>query len=299
MLFQLAIAMFVSIQVPTTHGHGLVRRISDNSIVEPTVESKLKSGKAEKGKSYEEDYREEPLSMIDTDESASSPFANLTPEPRSVSIENKERPDDHWNNGATSISSTNGGTIKFDVPEDTQVGDTLFLFLSRSDSYLPLHIDQWTRGTECFKSFNKQDVCMRAAHCVKRDGPYCLQFDNESSGGDGRDLATVVFYRHVEEEDPGCWTLDLRGKTTVWAIVTAIPNVNRVQPIFRTNGTSCDVSTSDIQCLYRICVSSLICFYSTFSAGLMGECVPLCLRVSSNSTPADDYSASQLLSNFL
>ena len=44
----------------------------------------------------------------------------------------------------------------------------------------------------------------------------------------------------MRAEDPGCWTVELPGKSTVWAIVTAIPAVNRDRPIFRKQGASCD-----------------------------------------------------------
>ncbi|KAK1743622.1 hypothetical protein QTG54_005219 [Skeletonema marinoi] len=168
-----------------------------------------------------------------------APSAELIPEPRFFSIGNVNLAEE-WNHGATAVTAANDGTIKFYAPADTKVGDTLFLFLSRTDGLLPLRIDQWSRGAECFKSFNRQDSCFRAADCVKRDGPYCLEFDEELGGGNGRDLGTVVFYRHVTEDDPGCWTVELPGKTTVWAIVTAIQGVNRDRPIFRTSGTSCD-----------------------------------------------------------
>ena len=235
MLLKLAVAILASSQLPAAHGAGFVRRATttDNS-------------KADKDSSFDTD-EEEPLGLADMQAIPSeiietNSVAEFTPEPRSFPIGNFSQAD-QWNHGTTAVTSANDGTIKFFAPTDTQVGDTLFLFLSRTDGLLPLRIDQWTRGSACFKSFNNQDSCMRAVHCVNRDGPYCLEFDPEVGGGNGRDLGTVVFYHHVTAEDPGCWTVKLPGKSTVWAILTAIPNVNRDRPIFRTRGSSCDVSS--------------------------------------------------------
>ena len=54
---------------------------------------------------------------------------------------------------------------------------------------------------------------MRAVHCIQRDGPYCSRFRKDGEIGNGKDLATVVYYRHVEEDDPCEWTLNLAGKS--------------------------------------------------------------------------------------
>jgi hypothetical protein len=286
MLFKLATAIIAATSnLPAAHGSGFIRRATaDNSNVTAAAEPKF-------GKAVKEDFHEEePSVLIDNSmEAEAFPSESIeaetssakVPEPRFFSIIGNVNQSKEWNHGATSVTSANDGTIKVYAPEDTQVGDTLFLFLSRTDGLLPLSLDQWNRGAACLKSFNNQDSCMRAAHCVKRDGPYCLEFDQKLGGGDGRDLGTVVFYRHVTEDDPGCWTVELPGKTTVWAIVAAISGVNRDRPIFRTHGTSCDVSN----CLYLITFSVNILFYSLtclsiFVSGRMGECVPIRLRVS-------------------
>ena len=113
-------------------------------------------------------------------------------------------------------------------------------FHSRTDGFLPLRINEWQRGAECFKSYNRQDECLRASHCVKRDGAYCLKFRRNGEVGNGKDLGTVMFYRKVTEDDPGCWTIEIPGGTTTWAVVTAITNVNEEKPILRNAGTSCD-----------------------------------------------------------
>ncbi len=243
MLFKVSIAILAFSQLPAAYGNGFIRRATaDSSNVEPSS----KFGKSEKDAPIKEDTsldndKEEPLSLEEFSPEiiVANPPSELTPEPRSFNFKSAEK----WNHGATAVTSANSGTIKFDAPTETQVGDTLFLFLSRTDGLLPLKIDQWKRAAACFKSTNKQDSCMKAEHCVKRDGPYCLEFDQEAGGGNGRDLGTVVFYRHVTADDPGCWTVELPGKSAIWAIVTAIPNVNRDRPIFRKHGVSCDVSS--------------------------------------------------------
>ena len=81
---------------------------------------------------------------------------------------------------------------------------------------------------------------MRASHCVERDGAYCVKFRRDGVQGNGKDLATVMFWRHVTEDDPGCWDVDIPGGTTTWALLTAVTNVNEDQPIFRVGTTSCD-----------------------------------------------------------
>lgn len=83
---------------------------------------------------------------------------------------------------------------------------------------------------------------MRAAHCVDRDGPYCLKFRRDGEIGDGQDLAQVLFYRRLRSDDPGCFTIDIPGGTTVWTVATAVTNVNVDKPIRRVAGTSCDVN---------------------------------------------------------
>lgn len=153
-----------------------------------------------------------------------------------------------WNHGTWTNTTENSGNIIIHAPTQTRVGDYLFLFLSRSDDYLPLEIHDWTRGAECFKSENGQKECMAESDCIEKtnNGEYCLEFNTTTMGivGRGLDLATVMFYRKVvtSGDDSGCWPLQIEGvyDTTTWAIVTAIPNVNDEQPIRNAVGRSCD-----------------------------------------------------------
>lgn len=108
---------------------------------------------------------------------------------------------------------------------------------------MPLSISGWRRGASCFKSYNRQESCLRASDCVSYsdDGQYCHRFRRGDEEGDGKDLATVLFYRTLEEDDPECFTVKTPGSSRLWAIATAITDVNQ-KPILRAKGTSCDVS---------------------------------------------------------
>ena len=50
----------------------------------------------------------------------------------------------------------------------------------------------------------------------------------------------MVFYRHLEAEDPGCWKIELPGKTTTWLTSISVSGVNKDKPIKRVSGVSCD-----------------------------------------------------------
>ena len=117
---------------------------------------------------------------------------------------------------------------------------------SRTDGFLPIRFDQWERGAECFKSNNEQVNCLRASDCIKEDGPYCLQFRQGTHVGAGKDLSTVLFYRKVTLDDPGCWNINLRGGTTTWAIITVITNVNDQKPIVSASSASCDSASDSV-----------------------------------------------------
>lgn len=93
---------------------------------------------------------------------------------------------------------------------------SLMLF-SSSGGRLPQSIDGWNRGTECFKSRNKQATC---------------------SHTDGDDLGTVMYYRQFSNSDD-CWDVKINGGTT-WAIMTAITNVNEQNPLGDIAEVSCD-----------------------------------------------------------
>jgi hypothetical protein len=153
-----------------------------------------------------------------------------------------------WYHGSTTTITRkrDNGTIALLVPPDAKVDDHLFLFLSRTDDYLPLQLDQWTSVAQCFKSSNEQAVCLTASDCTKQEDDYCKTFTK----GRGRDLGTAVYFHKLtpnDRNDDGVvnnmwrnWTIDIRGNNTAWAIINAIAGVNEKQPVLTTAGTSCD-----------------------------------------------------------
>lgn len=147
-----------------------------------------------------------------------------------------------WNHG-TYASSSKSGTITIEIPKHTQVGDTLFLFISRTDAFMPINLAGWTRGASCFKKSNEQPTCFLARDCVEEYGNNCLFFQQGVYGnkGDGADLGTTLFHRTVTVDDPNSWNIEL-GYTNrrIWAIITAVTNVNQADPIRSAAGTSCD-----------------------------------------------------------
>lgn len=184
-----------------------------------------------------------------------------------------EEPTD-WNHGTSTAltkkdeNKPNKKRITFHIPPTTQVGDTLFLFLHRTEAVTPLNIDKWTRATECLKQYNEQKECFTFQDCIKQEGAYCSKFNQKLDGsnkgsGTGSDLNVGVYYRHVTDEDPECWTIELPSWRANWIIVTAIPDVNKEQPIASSMGTSCDVSR-----LYFLA-------FITFLISLSNDCLSL------------------------
>lgn len=169
-----------------------------------------------------------------------------------TNLARRTKNEDDWHHGTSAVSATtkNRSTkikLKIYLPGGTKREDTLFLFLSRTDGLLPLSIEGWERGAECFKSRNRQDECFTKKHCIKRSGRYCLKFRNGKMGGTGKDLGTVVFHKKVTSNDePGCFELTLPGKTTTWGILTAIASVNERKPISSFAGTSCDAAWESV-----------------------------------------------------
>lgn len=99
-----------------------------------------------------------------------------------------------WNHGSYALMSEESGVVKLPIPPDTQLGDYLFLFISRSDGFLPIRLGQWNLGAECFKTQNGQVNCLRASDCIEEHDNYCLNFRREGHIGIGKDLAVVVSY---------------------------------------------------------------------------------------------------------
>ena len=123
-------------------------------------------------------------------------------------------------------------TITIKRPSQSEPGDLLLLFLSRTDDYLPLYLDGWITGPACLKTENRQDTCHTVDDCTKWSGDYCMEFGHPYY--DGGDLATAVFYRIVQTNEPSQYIFDLwcwdRCKPA-WAILTALRGADRQYPI--------------------------------------------------------------------
>ncbi|NVJ62108.1 MAG: DUF5011 domain-containing protein [Gammaproteobacteria bacterium] len=117
--------------------------------------------------------------------------------------------------------------VSIDVPSAANENDLLLLFLSRTDDLLPIQLNGWTAGASCFKTDNGQSECHEIPDCLQQDGNYCLQFE----GGNGRDLATVVFYKTFQANDPTSFDFTLRGSKPSWAILSAIRGADNNDPI--------------------------------------------------------------------
>lgn len=99
-----------------------------------------------------------------------------------------------WSHGSYAVMSKESGVVKLPIPPDTQLGDYLFLFISRTDGFLPIKLGHWNLGAECFKTQNGQVNCLRASDCIEENDNYCLNFRREGHIGNGKDLAVVVSY---------------------------------------------------------------------------------------------------------
>lgn len=152
-----------------------------------------------------------------------------------------------WNHGSTTTMSNGEGFIKFTAPSAAEIGDTLFLFFSRTDGPIPLRIKGWTNAAQCFKSSNEQEACMDESTCrftIKKESiEYCKEF----AKGRGKDLGQAVFYHTLTQADKDgsadgwrFWSMNLHGTNKAWAIVVAIPNVNENHPVRNYAGLTCD-----------------------------------------------------------
>jgi len=160
----------------------------------------------------------------------------------------EQRPE--WHGDTTAVYDEDGD-IRIRIPTISAAttsdisNDLLFLFVSRTDNPLPLEMDGWTRAAECFKSRNEQSRCWLASDCMERStsygGRYCDSFPN--GGTNGRDLATVVFYRPASDlnsDSSGYYSFSLRGTNPGWAIMTVIRGVDVTNPVRDFSTQSCD-----------------------------------------------------------
>ena len=139
-------------------------------------------------------------------------------------------------NSARVYSSNN--LLSIDVPSEATNGDLLVLFLSRTDDYLPMQMEDWKSVAQCFKTDNGDKRCMINEDCKSKEGgEYCEEF---SSGGTGQDLATSVFTRKMNDQVPSTLDFELKGKHPSWAILMAVRGVNPEDPVRSFTTASCD-----------------------------------------------------------
>ncbi len=119
------------------------------------------------------------------------------------------------------------GDVRLNVPSGTREGDLLMAFVSRTDDLLPIKWNGWTAGASCYKTTNGQSDCHEIRHCSKPDGDYCLEFN----GGNGRDLATVVFYKTATANEPSSHRFNLRNNHAGWGILTTLRGADNNNPI--------------------------------------------------------------------
>ena len=124
-----------------------------------------------------------PVMATPTMTPAGRPMRKPTRKPTTTGSPTTAKPNT-WNHGSYAVASTNN-VITIRTPPDTEIGYKLFLFLSRTDDFLPMDMDQWTRGAACYESNNGQRDCFRASDCIAQDGSYCRTFKRNSYGSTG------------------------------------------------------------------------------------------------------------------
>ena len=143
-----------------------------------------------------------------------------------------------WNHGCSKTYDKNG-KIVLDVPGEAKNGDLLLLFLSRTDDFLPLRIKGWKYAASCFKSGNEQKECWTRKDCLEKKEKHCIEFPR----GNGRDLATIIFYKAWSEKDPSSFEFYLPGGTHPgWGFLLAVNGVDDSSPVRDINTSSRDDS---------------------------------------------------------
>jgi len=144
--------------------------------------------------------------------------------------------------GTTKVWDSNGQDLTIARPSGIQSGDLLVLVLHRTDDDLPLYVDGWTRGAECFKRDNGYD-CSTKDDCTiwESNGKFCKYFGSEGQGG--HDLAQAVFYKAASSSEPSSYRFSLNMDTTGhpgWAILTALRGAATTNPIRDWANEGCD-----------------------------------------------------------
>jgi hypothetical protein len=153
--------------------------------------------------------------------------------------------------GSESVYDTNGRDVMVPRPAGSAPGDLLVLFLHRTDSYLPLTVDGWTRVAECYKRDNGYD-CSTFADCtVWASNPNFCETFGGNDGARGQDLAQAAFVREVQANEPAAYEFDLNldpagSGPPGWAIIVALRGADTVDPVRDWDHRGCDQSPDSV-----------------------------------------------------
>jgi len=153
--------------------------------------------------------------------------------------------------GSESVYDTNGRDVMVPRPAGSAPGDLLVLFLHRTDSYLPLTVDGWTRVAECYKRDNGFD-CSTFADCtVWASNPNFCETFGGNNGARGHDLAQAAFVREVQANEPAAYEFDLNldpagSGPPGWAIIVALRGADTVDPVRDWDHRGCDQSPDSV-----------------------------------------------------
>lgn len=157
-----------------------------------------------------------------------------------------------WHINTTTAYSKNGRlTIPYPTSNEYDQDDDLLLvlFLSRTDSFLPMEIyGGWTRLASCYKTYNEQPQCFTAEDCLKEANRMGKTFCYSFPVGKGRDLGTVVFAKKVGRKEVTRTTkkITMGGWPPSWAIMTLLRGVNTTDPVRSVATASCDNSVHSL-----------------------------------------------------
>jgi len=148
--------------------------------------------------------------------------------------------------GTTAVWDSNGQDLAIARSSNVRAGDLLVLALHRTDDDLPLRVDGWTLGAECFKRDNGYQ-CSTKSDCTawESNGKFCKTFGNHG----GHDLAQAVFYRTASSSGANTYRFNLNMDSSGhpgWAILTALRGASSSNPIRAWAHKGCDNSSDSL-----------------------------------------------------
>ncbi len=149
--------------------------------------------------------------------------------------------------GTKSVYDFDGQGLTIARPSGVVNGDLMILILHRTDDYLPMKVDGWTRAAECYKRDNGYQ-CATAADCTSwsANGKFCNSFGSYYQYG--QDLAQSIFYRTANNE-PSSYRVDLNQDTSGhpgWAILTALRGAATTNPVRAWAHRGCDNNSDSL-----------------------------------------------------